>query len=408
MSARTALKLALATAILLASGSSAAVFAATRQGVAGQNVAPATTTTSPEWSAHPMGAGEDAGANCVHFLDSAEGWAGGEKGRLYHTTDGGLTWTLSHLPNRTLYVKQVQFVGKLRGWALAEGSYKVGAYGYNDWRLYRTTDGGVTWKWLWTRKASAVDEFQFVDANRGWFAGGHKVYTTGNGGTTLSDQHADRKMAAPLSLANLTGLRFTDAKHGWVCGGYIGGWTKPIMLRTSDGGKTWRSVKSGLSSGINDVWFGNGTTGYAIGNGLYRTTNAGGSWRRIKHTSKEGYDSVQAFGVSDVRMIGSVEANTAYGNSVGRVWTSRDGGSTWKSADPQVKDGGGASWAAMSFLDADTGWIAGNIWRRTEGVGLESCVLRTPAVAETPAPTTDPVPEEDPTGEPQPDDTAVE
>jgi photosystem II stability/assembly factor-like uncharacterized protein len=406
MSAGTALKLALATALLLAFGSSAAVFAVTREDVASQNVTPAAATTSTEWSAHAMGAGEDAGANCVHFIDSAEGWAGGEKGRLYHTTDGGLTWTLSHLPNRTLYVNQVQFVSKLRGWALAHGWYKVGAYGYTDWRLYRTTDGGVTWKWLWTRKATPVDEFQFVDANRGWFVGGHKVYTTSNGGTTLSDQHADRKISAPLRLAYLRGLRFVDAKSGWVCGGYVGGWTKPIMLRTSDGGKTWRSVKSGLSSGIDDVWFDNGTTGYAVGNGLFKTTNAGGSWKRIKYTSKEVYDSVQAFGASGVRMIGG--GNTADENSGGTVWTSRDGGSTWKTAEPAVNDGEGASWAAMEFLDVDTGWVVGNIWRRTEGVGLESCVLRTPAATETPVPTEDPVPEENPDGDPQPDDTVEE
>lgn len=332
---------------------------------------------------------ETEGVNCVHFIDSAEGWAGGWKGRLYHTTDGGLTWKQSYLPNRTLYVKQVQFMGRLRGWVLAEGWYKVGAYGYNDWRLYRTTDGGATWKWLWTRKASAVNEFQFVDANRGWFVGGRKVYATSNGGTTLSDQHADRKLSAPLSFVKLSGLRFVDAKHGWVCGGYIGGWTKPIMLRTSDGGKTWRSVKSGLSGGINDVWFGNSTTGYAIGKGLYRTTNAGGSWSRVTYSSAENYDSIQSFGASDVRMIGSA-LKSPY---TAKVFTSRDGGSTWKTAAPAVNGGDGASWAAMSFLDADTGWVVGNI----TGSGRDYYVLRTPAATETPAPPAeeDPVPDED-------------
>ena len=375
MRLRNALKLVSVMVVVLALGSSAAVWAATREPSDSQPISHAYATASTAWSAHVIGApADEEGPGCVYFINHAEGWAGGFKGRLYHTTDGGANWKESHLTNRTLYVKQVQFVSKKRGWVLAEGWYAKGGYSYSDWRLYRTTDGGVTWKWLWTRRATPINEFQFVDANRGWFVGGHKVFTTSNRGAKLSDQHADKKIPAPLKLADLTGLRFVDTKHGWVCGGTADGFKKPIMLRTRDGGRTWRKVKSGLSEGIGDVWFVNRTTGYSTtSKGLFKTTNAGGKWSRIRHSSKEAYSAVQGFGVSDVRMIGGRAG-------LETVWTSSNGGKTWRTDRP-ASTGiySNSTYSAMSFVDAHTGWVVG-IVRETPDSGFEFCAMRTPAL----------------------------
>ena len=313
---------------------------------------------------------------CVFFIDAAEGWVGDPRGYLFHTTDGGVTWTRSRMPQsktstwRWGSVQQIQFVDKTHGWALMGGDYKSKGYWYNASRLYRTTDGGATWKRLWTRKAD-VQEFQFVNASRGWFVAGRSVYRTTNGGVTLVNQNADRAIAAPRKFAKLTGLRFVDAKSGWVCGGYIGGWTKPILLRTNDGGRTWSRAKTGLAGGVDDVWFANRSTGYSIAKGVYKTTNAGRSWRRVKYSSTQSYGQVQSFANGGVRLVGSKPRVTAGPSNVTQVvWTSRNGASTWSSVDldTAIPNGTVADVSSMCFIDIDTGWIAG-IWRRPPGDG---------------------------------------
>ena len=375
-SRRRAWALVALVVVLVAGGAAAAV-----GGRRAQAARPAVVTTVPEWSAHPITDYDSDGVTTVDFINATEGWAGGWKGRLFHTTDGGVTWATSYIPNRALYVDQVQFLDATTGWVLANGSYKKGKYYYTDWRLYRTDDGGATWKWLWTRKAVPVDEFQFISATRGWFAGGNKVYTTANGGKSLTDQHADKKITGiSAKLVDLLGLRFSDAQNGWVCGGNSGGFTKPIMLRTTNGGKTWRAVKSGLpKNGVTDVWFDNASTGYALAGGLYKTTNGGNSWRRIRRVSGESYDLVQSFGTQGVRMIGSAQDNA--------VFTSTDGGATWQVVTPRVvgSDEDSASWSAMSFIDMNTGWIVGNISGAVDA-GQDYYMLKTPATIETPVP----------------------
>ncbi|HET6352248.1 MAG TPA: hypothetical protein VFG89_08980 [Coriobacteriia bacterium] len=341
----------------------------------------------PEWSAHVV---DSEGARTIYFVDANEGWAGDLDGYLFHTTDGGVTWAKSRLPQsktssfRFGTARQIQFIDKTNGWVLSAGDYKAkDGYWYNASRLYRTTDGGATWTKLWTRRAS-VAEFQFVSPTRGWFVLGRTVYRSTNGGVTLKNQHADKAILAPKKLAWLQGLRFVDANNGWACGGYIGGWTKPILLRTRNGGKTWKRAKFGLVGGVNDVWFVNRSVGYAIAKGLYKTTNAGKSWHRIKYAKSQGYDLIQGFGTTGVRLVGGKPRVTDGPSNVTTVvWTSRDGGATWTSVDLDTAYTGGtvADASAMWFIDIDTGWIAGGR-RDTPESGSQYCILRTPGIEE--------------------------
>jgi len=378
MRTRIALRLTVATVFVLVITSTVAAFAVSR-GIAVDRAEPAVVTSDPSWSAHVLEEGlQEGGEKCIFFLDASEGWIGTEKGLIYHTTDGGLTWNKTFLPNQSLWVEHIQFVNKSCGWALATGWYTDSKGGYNDFRLYRTTDGGATWKKQWIRK-EPVEAFQFIDENRGWFVATTNVYTTANGGAKLTDQHARKKIPS-LGSAHLQDLHFVDAKNGWVCGGYMGGKTTPIMLRTSNGGSTWKVAKSGLAMGIDDVSFAkseSGTVGYALGSkstgaAVYKTTNAGTSWSRIKYTTTEHYDSVQAFGASDVRMIGN-----------DKVSTSRDAGKAWASVEPKV-DGQDTLLGDMSFVSIDAGWVLGEL--DLEAEGERYYVLRTPAAEDAPGP----------------------
>jgi photosystem II stability/assembly factor-like uncharacterized protein len=349
-----------------------------------------------EWSAHAIS--EEGGAIRVSFVDTTDGWVGDPfDGYLFHTTDGGLTWTRSRMPQSTTAtwrwggVDQIQFVDRMNGWVLMGGEYRSKGYWWSASRLYRTTDGGATWTRLWTRKTQ-IEEFQFVNASRGWFVIGRTVYRTTDGGATLTNQYADKAIPAPKKSSHLWGLRFVDAKNGWACGSYLGGSTKSILLRTKDGGKTWRLAKTGLAGGVMDVWFADSSVGYAIANGLnwsglYRTTNAGKSWRRVKYSKQEHYDLVQAFGSTGIRLLGfKPRVSPGPSNATDVVWTSRDGGATWPSVDldTAITNVTSVGASSMSFVDMDTGWIAG-AWLRDPESGdpyHRWCILRTPFVGD--------------------------
>ena len=237
-----------------------------------------------------------------------------------------MTWTKSYLPKRTDSVLQIQFVDTRHGWAATGTKYGVDP---RRCRLWRTVDGGKTWKQLWKKKMW-LSEFQFVDSRRGYFVA-DTVYATKNGGIHAEEYASGEGPAEPRHKeegVELWGVRFIDSKNGWACGR----WMSPnnamhkVVVRTTNGGKTWKRASKGLGfDDVYDVWFVSKSTGYALGRvkGLYRTTNGGRSWRRIRYAKNELYRSLQAFGPNDVILMGTKDVTD---ETAERVWRSSDGG----------------------------------------------------------------------------------
>ena len=66
-------------------------------------------------------------------MNASDGWVVGNGGVLYRTTDGGKTWTLSHLPV-ALNPQAVSFADARHGWVVM--AHRA---------LLATSDGGATW-----------------------------------------------------------------------------------------------------------------------------------------------------------------------------------------------------------------------------------------------------------------------
>ncbi len=234
-------------------------------------------------------------------------------------------------------------------------------------KLYKTTDGGVTWREVYGNgglgNPRSVDEVIFVDSQQGWIRGhwaqadidrGWFIAHTADGGVTWQDQlvvpnHGPAAEPAddaqPEALANRT-MVFLDSQRGWLA-------DYNRVYRTLNGGQTWEELTPNRQvDGL--VRFVNSTTGLAVGRSdappgstaLLRTTDGGTTWIQV---------SVLPTG-----------ADGLWSNADGtRLWTVGQGGQI------AVSTNGGASWTPISspttlnlhhvqFADNSRGWAAGD------------------------------------------------
>src|SRR5205823_2469990 len=100
--------------------------------------------TSP-WSQCPGSPPGTARHDDVYFLDHNTGWSVRANGMIHKTTDGGTNWQLK-LTKTGTHFRCIGFASPTRGFAgnLGVGSYDSAVTDINV--LYRTLDGGDTWK----------------------------------------------------------------------------------------------------------------------------------------------------------------------------------------------------------------------------------------------------------------------
>ena len=123
--------------------------------------------------------------NAVYFTDSLHGCVVGStpptfQGMIKMTSDGGKSWSTRHLP--CSWLNDVVFINDSVGWA-------VGDYGY----IWLTTDQGVSWKQVESGTTSHLYRIFFFD-------GGSIGYILGADGTLLKyDKTVNLKEEKPFS-----------------------------------------------------------------------------------------------------------------------------------------------------------------------------------------------------------------
>jgi photosystem II stability/assembly factor-like uncharacterized protein len=321
--------------------------------------------------------------NILHsmfFINSQEGWAGGENGTIIHTADGGNTWDIQYnfFPN---IVYSVFFLDSQTGYA---------AGGPPDWTstIYKTTDGGANWQcmfpfymsdrilnniffvngqvgWAVGERSEAYrtddggsswasypvgtnDDFNavwFTDAMHGWIVSSFGIiYRTLNGGYTWSSD--------TLSLHPLLSICFTGDSTGYICG-YQG-----LIFKTEDGGNSWTQKTSALSGTLNKIQFVSQDTGFIVGDGVERTIDGGNTWQVL--TTQPYY--------SGSFPVGSTGYVTG---AFGLISKSEDYGATWNRLGEFA---GFYGINASYFLDENDGWLIGlddspgtKTWRTRDG-----------------------------------------
>jgi photosystem II stability/assembly factor-like uncharacterized protein len=261
----------------------------------------------------PEAVQDDLDLRCLVAFDSSEAWAAsageGEASRLFHTTDGGATWS-TVLRN----VDPAGFYDGLAFWTRQHGML-LGDPTDGYMTILVTEDGGETWERVgdaatfalpapdpMVEIATAVEpaepepeigEYCFAASNQSIETMGRSTAWIGTGGKvarvfkTLDRGRTWTVAATPMrqddAAAGVFALSFRDFNFGVAVGGK---YNEPDSFEdncaiTEDGGATWTLVQSppeGYRSSVcfipgqEDAWMSVGTNGSSIAEGSSANT----------------------------------------------------------------------------------------------------------------------------------------
>ena len=266
----------------------------------------------------PVSFSEDLEFREVFFVTIDKGWVAGGKGTIIHTKDAGATWTAQMGGDPAAAegpVRLLRFLDETHGWAV------IGGTGSSQTRILRTVDG-ESWEDLGQ---------------------------------------------APQYIHELAMSSPTDG----VAAGYLGMGSVPsTLLKTRDGGKTWKpvvqcSVKA-MVGGLNReigcdvgrIQFVTPSVGYLVAKTkcvgpceyppiLAKTEDGGETWRFFI-----GPGDPDVVGATDLFF---TDENTGIVRTTdGKLSRTTDGGQTWKGLLASVAPSGVSS--RLIFADPEVGW----------------------------------------------------
>ncbi|MGE5353155.1 MAG: YCF48-related protein [Acidobacteriota bacterium] len=262
----------------------------------------------------PFKAGEDI--KSIFFRDELNGWAGGDKGVIYKTTDGGASWqektdTLAYKAS----VNDIYFAGSDTG-------YICGSY--NTAKAAKTTDGGESWKEV-TLPAITDAEFRTMiweNSLKGILVGTSKGFlSTTDGGSSWSIRPVNNSILTKFGMYSIT--KSEPGKY-FMCG------SSGRIMKSTDGGMSF-NLDPALGSGtFYSIVFLNSSEGFVAGyNGaLYKTTDGGNNWTQTEPFTGDQFCSILPIGGGNIALAG-------YN---GTFFTSSDKGNTWKTNSISSRD----------------------------------------------------------------------
>ena len=284
----------------------------------------------------------------IVFVDENTGWYVNGFGKIYHTKDGGKTWEIQ-LEQKGSFFRTLAFVDKNIGF--------VGTVGTDYFPnvtdtipLYGTKDGGKTWKPIpykgpYVKGLCAIDIVKEQYINHGKIDYKTHIFAVGrvgspanmmvshDGGNTWTSQsmNEDCKM--------LFDIKMFDKNNGIVCAATHEdiSQSNALLLKTSDGGKTWKKVYQSTRP-FETTWkvsFPTAKIGYATVQSynpdpaisqqrIVKTTDGGNTWQEINLVNDA---SAREFG------IGFIDENHGFVGTYRNGFETKDGGNTWQAID---------------------------------------------------------------------------
>ncbi len=338
------------------------------------------TISNDNWKIARRSIETDKNLRAIYFVDTMTGWAAGDAGAVYRTTDGGRNWK-PLLSGAAANINFIYFADWNHGWMLGESGGKMGDESETGNTLLITTNGGRTW----TRKPLPnVTSLYFTDLKTGWAVGRNSTLlkTTDGGLEWNKVESIEKLIGSPIESSNynfgFSDVSFTDADNGWVIGNFYGRARNDIggIFKTSDGGVTWKRVPvtiqtqndtgrftSGLLHSIHftDSNAGSVTGEMYDGDGRFffalHTRNGGLTWNQLRTPSRATHNS---------QFLDPANGWTA-------AFAPREGGAEAVVYDTTLMrtDNGGMSWRndfiargrrirGVFFLSPNKGWAVGD------------------------------------------------
>ena len=309
----------------------------------------------------------------IWFFDDLTGWLVNSSGYVCKTENAGVNWTPKfylppNLPSKP-YLRCMGWANRQMGWfgsvtGLDDPDVKYPSQ-YINTLLHYTIDSGETWQAVQNlpeNSPAGICGFYAVNERVAYGSGtndpglpGPAIVKTTDGGSSW--QLIDMKEYAD----NLIDIYFTDENNGFVVGGknsdtcptkdpayppirlarYVQ--LKPVVLRTTDGGRTWTNVARNTQNLSCGEWgwkiqFLNERVGFvALENfrdaAILRTDDGGATWVR-KHVAESQDPGAPAIN-NDLEGIGFLNENEGWvggwgdgGSGLLNSFTT-DGGDTW-------------------------------------------------------------------------------
>lgn len=255
-----------------------------------------------------------------------------------------LSWVEGRCPTCRLRSKLVSalFTSRNEAWGVGATGPEPGVEGMGFRVLLHTQDGGRTWAEVpQTESYSIAPSVAFLDADRGWLetykgpVEGEIVLRTTNGGKSWEDVTGSLPVFPQI----------LDANHWWgvadtqLTGGPDGQRRRRALARTADGGRTWTKVT--VPGDIGDFpvirflspdvgWIGNIAQGRFE---IYRTNNGGETWTKsILVPSKRPFQIVDLFFLDGEHgwLIADYTLAEGINGAASYLYMTTDGGASWK------------------------------------------------------------------------------
>jgi len=309
----------------------------------------------PTWSLQTSGV--SARLRGVSAVNERVAWASGSGSTVLRTEDGGATWRRITVTTDMVDFRDIDGIGENTAYVLSIGNGAAS-------RIYKTTDRGTTWTAQFQNQdpKAFLDAMSFWDADHGLVIGDSidrqfYILITANGGREWTRVAPDKLPSALINegafAASGTNIALYGKRYAWIG---LGSAERARVLRTTDGGQTWKvfetPIKSNQSSGIFSIAFRDERHGVIVGgdyqkerdatDNLAITNDGGETWTLTKGLS--GFRSVVAYIPGTSSLIAVGPSGSDY---------SADGGHTWRAL-------AGPGFDTFSFAPRQKfGWAAG-------------------------------------------------
>ncbi len=238
--------------------------------------------------------------NCVFFLNDTLGWVGTESGKIYRSTDAGVSWTLMQSGQGTSnYITAIQFVDASTGYASCYAG-----------EMLKSTDGGLTWQGVGPfDQLVLMRDLHFYDTQEGVAVGSAgEVIRTTDGGITWDSIPSN----TTYSMNAMSVQGDVIVACGW--------WGRTI--RSTDRGLTWTEIQTGSTEHMSVALTPSGYGLLGTNGRIQVTHNAGQSWAVLYEGTNANLINKLSFANGSVGVAGNALRTT----DGGRSWLAGPGG----------------------------------------------------------------------------------